>query len=381
LPVSDFESWSSGIVFFDGGERRAAICSDGGAPRLQWENRVELASIGAWRLPRAGGSCARQPFSAEGGRISAEGGRMRVFLTGATGYIGSAVLDTLVRAGHEVTALVRDAAKANRVAERGAHPAVADLSNPASYEDVAQGHQACVHTALDSSPRGPDIDRLAIETLTSCARRATGRGKSDPRVFIYTSGVWVLGAAGEPVAEDAVLEPATYSAWRAPHEQLVLKAAGGNLRTVVVRPGIVYGGARGIVSDLFKDAVNGLVRVIGPGENRWALVYDRDLADLYARLVVHPEASGIYHATDEGDERVNEIVEAIGSHVNVRPDVRHIPLEEARIKQGPYAAAVAMDQVVRGPRARAIGWTPSLRSVSGNVPRLLEQWRAGQSRM
>jgi nucleoside-diphosphate-sugar epimerase len=363
------------------GERRADIGADGGAPRLQWENRVELASIAAVRLPRAGGSYARQPFSAEGGRISAEGGRKRIFLTGATGYIGSAVLDALVRAGHEVTALVRDAEKANRVAERGAHPAVADLSNPASYEDVAQGHQAYVHTALDSSPRGPDIDRLAIGTLTSCARRATGRGKSDPRVFIYTSGVWVLGAAGEPVAEDAVLEPAAYSAWRAPHEQLVLQAAGGNLRTVVIRPGIVYGGARGIVSDLFKDAVNGLVRVIGPGENRWALVYDRDLADLYARLVVHPEASGIYHATDEGDERVNEIVEAIGSHVNVRPDVRHIPLEEARIKQGPYAAAVAMDQVVRGPRARAIGWTPSLRSVSGNVPRLLEQWRAGQSQL
>ena len=55
------------------------------------------------------------------------------------------------------------------------------------------------------------------------------------------------------------------------------------LRTSVVRPGIVYGGARGIVSDLLKDALNGLVRVIGPGTNHWPCVYDRDLAELYAR--------------------------------------------------------------------------------------------------
>lgn len=305
---------------------------------------------------------------------------MQIFLTGATGYIGSAVLDALIRAGHEVTALVRDGEKANRVAERGAHPVVGDLASPPSFVDAAYSHQAYVHTALDSSPRSPEIDRLAIETLIGCANRpTTGRPPQAGRVFIYTSGVWVLGATGEPATEDAAREPAPFSAWRAPHEQMVLQAAGTNLRTVVVRPGIIYGGARGIVSDLFKDAINGLVRVVGSGENRWALVYDRDLADLYARLVALPDASGVYHATDEGDERVNEIVEAIASHVAVRPDVRHVPLEEARSKQGTYAAALALDQVVRSPRARAVGWTPSLRSVSGNVPRLLEEWRAGQS--
>jgi nucleoside-diphosphate-sugar epimerase len=146
-----------------------------------------------------------------------------------------------------------------------------------------------------------------------------------------------------------------------------------------VRPGIVYGGARGIVSDLFKDATNGLIRVVGAGENHWALIYDRDLADLYARLVARPDASGVYHATDEGDERVNELVEAIGSHANVRPNVRHVPLHEARAKHGNYAVALSLDQVVCSPRARALGWTPMLRSVSGNVPRLLEEWRAGQA--
>jgi nucleoside-diphosphate-sugar epimerase len=162
---------------------------------------------------------------------------------------------------------------------------------------------------------------------------------------------------------------------------MVLQAARDGLRTIVVRPGIVYGGARGIVSDLFRDAANGLIRVIGSGENHWALVYDRDLADLYVRLVASPDASGVYHATDEADERVNNLVEAIGSHVSGSPDVRHVPLKEARSKFGDYGLALALDQVVRSPRARALGWAPSLRSVSGNIPRLLEEWRAGQSRL
>jgi len=147
----------------------------------------------------------------------------------------------------------------------------------------------------------------------------------------------------------------------------------------VVRPGVVYGGGSGMVSEMFKSASNGLVRVIGDGNNHWPLVYDRDLADLYARLVVSEAASGVYHANDEGDERVNDIVAAIAPYVAIPPDVRHVPLEEARAKMGTVAEAMSLDQVVRSPRARALGWTPSLRSVGGNAARLLEEWRASRN--
>jgi nucleoside-diphosphate-sugar epimerase len=136
----------------------------------------------------------------------------------------------------------------------------------------------------------------------------------------------VLGKTATPADEEAPLAPAELVAWRPDHEQLVLGWGGSGLRTIVVRPGIVYGGGRGIVSDLIKDALNGLVRVIGPGRNHWPCIYDRDLADLYARLVASPEARGIYHANDEGDERVNDIVEAIAQQVSQTPDVRHMPI-------------------------------------------------------
>jgi len=186
----------------------------------------------------------------------------------------------------------------------------------------------------------------------------------------------VLGRAQEPAAEDAPLNPIALVSWRPAHEQLVLDAASDRLRAVVVRPGIVYGGGNGIVSDLFKSALNGLVRVVGDGNNHWPLVYIRDLADLYARLASRPDVSSVYHATDEGDERVNDIVAAISPYLRVQPDVRHVPLDEARSQMGPYADALALDQIVRSPRARALGWTPTLHSVAGNAARLLEELRA-----
>jgi nucleoside-diphosphate-sugar epimerase len=306
---------------------------------------------------------------------------MRIFLTGATGYVGAAVLDALVRAGHDVTALVRDNEKAARVAARGGHPVIGNLAEPASFHGSAEGQDGYVHAAFDyASTRGPAIERAALDAIIAAAKRPRTAGSAAPsrRFIVYTSGVWVLGKATEPVSEDAPVHPIPLVSWRTEHERLVLDA-GDHVRTAVVRPGVVYGGGRGMVGDIFKAATQGLVRVIGDGNNRWPLVYDRDLADLYARLAGNQDASGIFHANDEGDERVNDLVAAISPYLPVRPDVRHVPIEEARSKMGPYAEALALDQVVRSPRARAIGWAPTLHSVAGNAARLLEEWRTARA--
>jgi nucleoside-diphosphate-sugar epimerase len=307
---------------------------------------------------------------------------MRIFLTGATGYIGSAVLDALVRAGHQVTALVRNSHKAAHVTARGAHPVVGNLGDPDSYRPAAEAQDGYVHTAYDdASSRGPAVDRLALDTLLSAARRPRTVGASTParRFVIYTSGSWVLGRTPDPVDENAPTNPIAMASWRPEHETLVLAAHSADLRTVVVRPGVVYGGGEGMVGELFKSAANGLVRVIGDGNNRWPLIYDRDLADLYARLAQREEASGIFHANDEGDERLNDIVSAIKPHLQLTPDVRHVPLDEARAKMGDYAELLSLDQVVRSPRARALGWAPTLHSVAGNAARLLGEWRASRA--
>jgi nucleoside-diphosphate-sugar epimerase len=307
---------------------------------------------------------------------------MRIFLTGATGYIGAAVLDALVRGGHDVTALVRTNEKARRVGKRGGHPVIGDLADPESYRGAAEAQDGYVYAAFDSrSGRGPAIERAALEAILAAARRPRTAGSNGParRFVIYTSGIWILGRTTEPATEDSPVNPIPYASWRPGHEQLVLDANSDHLRTIVVRPGVVYGGGSGMVGDIFKAASNGLVRVIGDGNNHWPLIYERDLADLYARLTLREEASGIYHANDEGDERVNDLVDAIKPYVPVRPDVRYVPIDEARHKMGAYADALALDQVIRSPRARALGWMPTLHSVRGNAARLLEEWRAARN--
>ena len=293
---------------------------------------------------------------------------MRIFLTSGTGYIGSAVLDAFVRAGHHVDALVRNSEKAAQVQERGGNPVLGDAADPKSYADAAAAADGVVLTAFESSPRGVKVDATTIDTILG------GPGKPG-RFIIYTSGIWVLGPALKPADESAPLNPIELVAWRPAHEERVLNAATAGWRAVVIRPGVVYGADRGIVGDVLKDASNSLIRIIGPGDNHWPLIYDRDLADLYVRTASNPEASGIYHANDEGDETVNDIVAAISEHAKTTPSVRRVPLAEAKQKMGPYAEALALDQIVRSPRARALGWTPSLRSVSGNAARLFEEWR------
>ena len=302
---------------------------------------------------------------------------MHIFLTGATGYIGSAVLGALIRGGHTVTAMARGSEKAERLAARGATPLIAELGLPKRYLAALKTADAVVYAAYESSPRGVQLEQQALETMLGAQVQAS-QADGKKRAFIYTSGIWVVGRAIKAADETAPLDPPPHVAWRPAHEDLVLSAFSATLRTVVVRPGIVYGGSRGIVSDLIKDALNGLVRVVGPGKNRWPLVYDHDLADLYVKILETPTATGIFHANDEEDEKVSDIVEAIAAQVPQKPDIRFMPIEEAHKKFGTYADALALDQKVRSPKARALGWQPTQPGVINSVARLLEEFRNTQ---
>ena len=142
--------------------------------------------------------------------------------------------------------------------------------------------------------------------LVAAAGRSAARQGHRYRLHLRRLGSRARRRGRRP--RSAPLRPTPLVAWRPEHEQAVLAASSDGVRTAVIRPAVVYGGARGIVADLLKDAQNGLVRVVGDGQNQWPCVYDRDLADLYVRVATNPEASGIFHANDEADERVDDIV-------------------------------------------------------------------------
>ena len=100
---------------------------------------------------------------------------MKIFLTGATGYIGSAVVDAALRANHHVTALVRTPGAADALASRGVTPVLGDLKTVKSYRAAAEDHDAYIHTAADSSPKREEVDRKATPTPPPSGSRPPGR--------------------------------------------------------------------------------------------------------------------------------------------------------------------------------------------------------------
>ena len=221
---------------------------------------------------------------------------MRIFLTGATGYVGGAVLDALLRGGHDLTALVRDNEKAARVAARGG--ASGHRQSRATPSRFAAPPRRRTATCTRRSTRCPAAAR---PSRSSPSRRSSRRpGARGPRVasagqtlrHLHVGCVGARQGAGSDRRRRAAESHRAWPSHRPEHERIVLEAATDTLRTMVVRPGVVYGGGSGIVGDIFKSATNGLVRVVGDGSNRWPLVYDHDLADLYAKLAVNQNAVG-----------------------------------------------------------------------------------------
>ncbi|HJZ83873.1 MAG TPA: NAD-dependent epimerase/dehydratase family protein [Polyangia bacterium] len=298
---------------------------------------------------------------------------MKVFMTGASGYIGSAVAGALMRAGHAVTGLSRSAERAAELERRGVHALLGQLGEPAPWRDAAGTHELIVHTAYEGGANGPDVDRRAIEALLAAAA-AGGRTRS----LIFTSGIWVLGPCGQTPADEgsSTAGAAPNVTWRPVHEQLVLAGATERLATAVMRPGIVYGGGTGLISSFFETAVReGAAAFIGDGRNRMPPVHRDDLAALYV-LVAERGARGIFHGTDEAAMRVADIAGAASRAAGRDGATRSIPLVEARAQMGPVADALCMDQVVLAPRARSLGWQPTHRSFAEAAPEAFAEWRA-----
>jgi nucleoside-diphosphate-sugar epimerase len=296
---------------------------------------------------------------------------MKIFLTGATGYIGSAVVAALRKAGHEVSGLSRSDAGDATLRRLGATPVRGALGAVAKLAGVLSAQDALIHAAVDYG-LGPPADREALDALISAARAA-----HRPVSVVYTSGVWVLGETAAPSGEDALVDhPGAAVAWRPAHERAALDAASGDVATVIIRPGIVFGERRGLVSPWFAQAVEkGAAEIVGHGRNRWALVHRDDLAELY-RLAVERRARGVLHGVDGTPTSLAEAARAASAAAG-KGAIRSIPLEEARKQLGPMADALAMDQVVVAPRATELGWRPAHGPFSAESARAFREWQGG----
>ena len=273
---------------------------------------------------------------------------MNIFLTGATGYIGSAVAAALRNANHEVAAFARPDADTKFLRDIGAVLIGGDLETLPSLREQLASYDAYIHIA-QARQNTVVADRAAVDTFLSL------RGH-----FVYTSGVWVAGNT-KSADESTPVNPLPIVAWRPAHEELVLAAGGA-----VIRPGCVYGGKQSLCADWFAAAEqNRATQLVGDGTNRWAMVNLHDLADLYVRIV-EQKASGLLHGIDDTRDTLADCVRAVGAGVEL------VPLETARATFGPFADALAVDQQIASQKTREqIGWTPRRTFTTS----LDEQWR------
>lgn len=282
---------------------------------------------------------------------------MRVFLTGATGFIGSAIVQDLIGAGHEIIGLARSDAGAGALLRAGAEVHRGDLDDIQSLLAGAANSDAVIHTAFNHDfskfVANCENDRKVIEALGSVL-------SGSDRPLIITSGTGIANTVpDQPALED---NPVVTSAMhpRAASEEAGTVVADRDCRVIVMRlPQVHDTRKQGLVTYAIQAArAKGVSAYIGDGLNRWPAAHVSDTAQLYRLALEKGKAGAKYHAVAEEGVTVREIAEAIGQALNI-PVVSLSP-EKAQEHFGWLAGFVGSDLPASSQQTRReLEWNPN----------------------
>ena len=292
---------------------------------------------------------------------------MRIFVTGASGYIGGSIAAALINAGHFVVGLVRQADKASQLALRGIQPLFGTLADLAKMTEAARAADAVINTANAD-------DFLAADTLT---KALAGSGK----VLIHTSGTSVVSdrAAGEYSAaifqEDSPFDPLPERLLRVAIDRAVLMGAQQKIRSVVIRPSLIYGRGHGLnphsiqLPRLIELArTYKIARHVGRGLNVWSHVHIDDLVDLYLLALDEAPPGSLFYA-ENGEASWKAMASAVGRLLGLGAETRDWPIEEAVREWGPSAiTSYGSNSRVSALKARKmLGWAPKGRTLLDDI--------------
>lgn len=299
---------------------------------------------------------------------------MKVFVTGATGYIGFNVAMAYRRAGHAVWGLTRSTEKARILERHEIRPVVGSMQAADRWQDAASACAVLIHAAVDYQADPFALDKQTVEFLLSLANRGP-----QPKTLIYTSGVWVYGdTRGTLVDETTPLAPPKMVAPRPATEQLVLSA--GHVRGVVIRPGCVYGYQGGLTGMWFAGAFQEKnLSAVGDGGNRWTMVHADDLADAYRRVGESGLHGEVFNITDRSRWSVAEMLRAVVRVTGYTGKMQFVPVAEAAKGMGDFAECLALDQHVDARKAvRLLGWQPKHGGFVDDVETYFTSWKAAR---
>ena len=295
---------------------------------------------------------------------------MKIFITGASGYIGGSVAAALVAQGHAVSGLARSDDTAAALQKLGIGAVRGTLDDAGVLSEAARAADVTVNAA-NAGHRG------AAEAMV---KALAGSGKT----FIHTSGSSIVStrARGEYVEavfdEDTPFTPMPSRVARVGTDTMVRAAAGNGVRSIVIAPSLIYGLGHGLnphsiqvpwLIALAKKA--GTPRHIGPGENRWSNVHIDDLVALY-RLAIEKALAGAFYFAENGENSMREVCEAIGRMLGQGGRTQSMTVEQAAAEwgEGPAEDTMGSNSRVRARRARAeLGWTPRARPLIEEIER------------
>ena len=282
---------------------------------------------------------------------------MRVFITGANGFIGSAVVRELLDSGHEVVGLVRSDAAAAAVQQAGAEVLRGSIEDLETLTLGAQGADGAIHTAyIHDYAQPPEVaaqaDRRAIETLAAALA-------GSPRPLVFTSATGLLGPGYVATEEDRP-RVTERSHPRAASDLLALELASRGNNVSIVRPSsAVHGeGDHAFIPTLIETARSkGVSAYVSDGSNRWPAVHRLDAGCLYRLALEQGEAGSVFHAVAEEGVPTRDIAATIGRHLDL-PVVSIAP-DDADKHFGWIAMFCAADIPASSALTRQrLGWEP-----------------------